>query len=152
MDLNSITLQQILDLIMSPASGGLTATGSLLLIIKFFGKKLFGSLVEDVLEENKKKNKEANEATLDKKIEDKIKNNNDCLKEELLEEIEESLKTHELKMKNENLEFNDNRYLSRQEFKMFIEQQNKVNEKLESSMESIRQRCDQILLKLTNNQ
>ena len=141
MDLNGI--QGILQWL----AGASISSAGIFLVIRFLGKKIFSSLVIEVIDEEYNKNlKEKIENLIDEQIQGKTKE----LKEEMLDHFSTVLDNHATKCKSVNTEVNDNRYLLRQEFKMFLENQFSQNRKVETTLSELRNVCDQILLKLSN--
>lgn len=138
MDINGISFQHLTEWILGTGLSG----GGIILTLKFFGKKIFSQSVIEVLDEEYEKN-----------IKDKVENLlNEKLTEakiEMAKEFNVVLDNHATKCKSANLEMNDNRYLLRQEFKMYLDNQSNQNERVENLISELRSVCDQILLKLT---
>lgn len=148
MDFNSITLQQIVDFILKVGFAILAPSSFIFVTVRFFGHKLFGALVGDVIDKHYEKSLKIK---IDKEVEDKIKKNIDNIDDEIDDRIKDALENHAMKCKNQSLALNDDRYLMRQEFKMYMESQTRTNERLEETSNEIRKLCDLILLKLNNN-
>ena len=138
MDINGISFQHLTEWILGTGLSG----GGIILTLKFFGKKIFSQSVIEVLDEEYEKN-----------IKDKVENLlNEKLTEakiEMAKEFNVVLDNQATKCKSANLEMNDNRYLLRQEFKMYLDNQSNQNERVENLISELRSVCDQILLKLT---
>ena len=145
-DLGATTLKDCLSFLSIPAYYA-SSIGIIVLIIKYAGKWIFKKVVEDII---KKYYEDNLQKGVSSEIDKKVKDCKEELKEEILEETENLIENHTIKCKNTNLEHNDQRYLLRQEFKMFLDSQAKTNEKLEISISEIRNTCNQILLKLTD--
>lgn len=149
-DLGATTLKECLTFLSIPAYYA-SSIGIIVLIIRYGGKWIFKKLIEDAIKEYYKNNlKDGVTNEIDKKVKDCKDELKEELKKEILEEVEDIIENHTIKCKNTNLEHNDQRYLLRQEFKMFLDSQAKTNEKLEISISEIRNTCNQILLKLTD--
>jgi len=150
MDFNTITLNDILSYLSVPTYYA-TGLGLSVLFIKFVGKRLFKSLVEDII---RNFYAESLEKTINTSVDDNIRSTTEKSEEKLKLSLEdkmiEIINNHSIKCKNINLEINDQRYLLRQEFKMFLDSQTRTNEKLDMSVSEIRSICNQILLKLTD--
>lgn len=142
MDLNSISLQQVLQWLFSTGASG----GVIILILRFFGNKIFNQSVVDVISSEYEKNLKA-KISLD--VDTKITNRLESSESSMSKEFDKTLENYATKWKSENLEINDNRYLLRQEFKMYLDNQSNQNERVENLISDLRSVCDQILLKLT---
>ena len=145
-DLGATTLKDCLSFLSIPAYYA-SSIGIIVLIIKYAGKWIFKKVVEDII---KKYYEDNLQKGVSSEIDKKVKDCKEELKEEIFEKTENLIENHTIKCKNTNLEHNDQRYLLRQEFKMFLDSQAKTNEKLEISISEIRNTCNQILLKLTD--
>lgn len=142
-DLAAITLQQVFQSLVVPASG-ISGAGAVVVIFKYFGKKLFKSEVESLIDDDY-------EETRKEKIENDLKEGIlKELKKEMIEEIEEMIENHHIQCKHASMVDNDDRYLLRHEFKIFLENQGKTNERMEQAVSEIRKVCDQILFKLNS--
>lgn len=140
-DLGTTTLKELMNMLSIPTYY-LSSVGMMIVIIRYFGNTIFKSVVEKVV-------KGYYDEVLHKDIETKINKICDEKEEEIIEKVEELIKNHEIQCRSKNTEVNDQRYLLRQEFKMFLDSQAKTNEKLETAITEIRSTCNQILLKLT---
>lgn len=138
MDLNNVTLQQIFQWM----TGTGIASVITIAIIRFFGKALFTKLVSDVL-------KEEYESSLKDKVAILVSSRLNDSAETTKKDVDEMLEKHFDKCKSANLEINDSRYLLRQEFRMFLENQSNQNERVENNIAEIRNVCNEILLRLT---
>ena len=149
-DLGATTLKDCLSFLSIPAYYA-SSIGIIVLIIRYAGKWIFKKVVEDIIKKCYEENLQKGvSAEIDKKVEDCKEELKEELREEIFKGTENLIENHSIKCKNTNLEHNDQRYLLRQEFKMFLDSQAKTNEKLEISISEIRNTCNQILLKLTD--
>jgi hypothetical protein len=143
LDIASITLQQVFQALLVPISG-FSGAGILALILKYSGKKLFNAEVSTIITEDYGKiGKQIIEDDLREGI---LKE----LKTEMLQEVEDLINSHCLQCKHSSMIDNDDRYLLRHEFKIFLENQNKTNERMEQAVAEVRKVCDQILLKISS--
>lgn len=145
MDFTSFTIAQLLQILSIPTAYA-TGIGLVLLILRYFGVRLFKSIFDEAI---KKYYEENLSKVVDSRIDTKIVDTKKEIKEDFEKDLDRILDNHSTKCKNSSLEHNDQRYLLRQEFKMFLESQAKTNEKLELAISEIRSVCNQILLKLT---
>ena len=149
-DLGATTLKDFLSFLSIPAYY-VSGVGVGVAIIRYGGKRILKSVIDELIKDYYDINLKTNVSSeIDTKIKDSKSTFKTELKAEMIEEIEETIENHSIKCKSNNLEHNDQRYLLRQEFKMFLDSQAKTNEKLEISISEIRNTCNQILLKLTD--
>lgn len=142
-DLAAITLQQVFQALVVPVSG-FSGAGILALILKYGGKKIFQSEVKTLISEEYTEIRK-------QKIENDLKEGIlKELKEEMIQEVEEMIENHHVQCKHSSMVDNDDRYLLRHEFKIFLENQGKTNERMEQAVTEIRKVCDQILFKITS--
>lgn len=148
MDLNNITLQQLINA-MYPILGGVGGTGIILYtIMKFFGKRTFKSLVIDILAEEYEDNLKPKIQYI---IEEKQEEDFGEIKKYVNKEIETHLENHSMKCERKSIEMNDNRYLLRKEFKVYMESQKEQNDRVEKAISEVRDACSKILFKLNEN-
>jgi hypothetical protein len=138
MNLDSISLTHVISWFLGTCLSG---TG-IVLILKFFGSKLIKQLLTETIDEEYERN-------LKEKIINIVELKTAELKSSTFKDFNSMLDNHAAKCKSDNIEMNDNRYLLRQEFKMFLENQNIQNEKVSQSISELRDVCNQILLRLS---
>lgn len=147
MNLDSVSIQQVMDFLLKVGFTILAPSSFIFITLRFFGHKLFGALVEGVIDNYYEK---VLKVKLDKTTEDLLKENKSEITIIIDNTIEKYLENHTIRCRNQSLTLNDDRYLLRQEFKMYMENQTRTNERLEETSDEIRKLCDLILLKLNN--
>lgn len=139
--------------ILGPLLYILVGTGTFAIFLKYLGRKILSGVISDItskVQENISSEISSRLEEIKDELKEEAKEENNKAQEEIYEEIKDILDSHSIKCKSTNIEQNDQRYLLRQEFKMFLDGQAKTNEKLEMSISEIRNMCNQILLKLTD--
>jgi len=148
MDLDNITLQQLVNA-MYPILAGAGGTGIIFYtIMKFFGKRTFKSLVVDIITDEYEDNLKSK---IHHTIEEKQEEDFEEIKKYINKEIETHLENHSMKCERKSVEMNDNRYLLRKEFKVYMESQKEQNDRVEKAISEVRDVCSKILFKLNEN-
>ena len=136
-DLNHVTISQIVE-ILSSMGFSLTAVA---VGFKVLGDKIFGSIVTEKIKAKGYIDRSEINLLIGERISE--------LREDLIEEFEDILENNNDKCKSENLDSNDNRYLTRKEFQLYLDSSDKRNDYFETTLSELRNLCNQILIRIS---